>query len=649
MFRFSDKKRAVGFSAIPPLCTRGWYAGFLSEKRLKCLVVLMLGCLLLTGCQNQSTPVEETIPEPTTTAFYDPGSPMELRYSGAVRTYPLPMAHVLGIRALGNDLLVFSGPTRTSLTLLSGDQLTVKTTLQLDHFLAPEDPSLHITDGRLSFFDPHLRETVVLSWELEETNRIAAPQDMIGSPILSGDGKLLFYCTPQAIRAWDLTTGIRRMLKETSFPSQNLVGLHLKDSVLECTVTDSSGSLRTMLLNPSDGQLLYEREGQISLDSGERFCYAALPAGMTQLLLFGEDPASPQALTTAELNDGTCRFLTEHHSAVIIQPRAGGDTELNCYDLSTGLRTGSLTLGRQVPTGVEASADGWVYILVYDKSYGRQVLYRWDVSALPTGDREVYTTAYTPGSPDPEGLQECLAYAQSIGSRYGIEVLIQEDALRAAPWDYAFLQEDFVPFLRRELELLDRALSNFPQSVLDDTRSHFSALQICLVRQITGTPESGSLESVNGIQFFGDGDASLALAVGPRSDQVLYHELFHVMETHLLGRSTAFDQWDSLNPPGFSYDYSYLDGTPRNPALYTQGTERAFVDAYSISFPKEDRARIMEHAMIPGNEALFQSPILQAKLKTLCAGIRQAYNLKKSPEAFLWEQYLDAPLAHGVK
>ena len=59
-----------------------------------------------------------------------------------------------------------------------------------------------------------------------------------------------------------------------------------------------------------------------------------------------------------------------------------------------------------------------------------------------------------------------------------------------------------------------------------------------------------------------------------------------------------------------------------------------------MSYPKEDRARILEYAMTPGHSEYFRSPQMQAKLSQLCQGIREAYGLKKQKEAFLWEQYL---------
>jgi hypothetical protein len=59
---------------------------------------------------------------------------------------------------------------------------------------------------------------------------------------------------------------------------------------------------------------------------------------------------------------------------------------------------------------------------------------------------------------------------------------------------------------------------------------------------------------------------------------------------------------------------------------------------------KEDRARILENALLPGNRKLFQSEYMQRKLSAMCTGIREAYCLKKHPEALPWEQYLVTPL-----
>ena len=233
-----------------------------------------------------------------------------------------------------------------------------------------------------------------------------------------------------------------------------------------------------------------------------------------------------------------------------------------------------------------------------------------------------------------------------MSQRFGVEILVWKDAVAEQPWDYDLEPEYLVSVIQRELKLLEQRLSYYPGNILPDTASHFTGLRICLVRAITGTAESGSLDSATGLQFLIGTDAYVALAAGEYSDRALYHELFHVMETHILNESIAFDQWDALNPAGFSYDYDYRANAQRDAGVYLEGENRAFVDTYSMSFPKEDRARIMEYAMLSGNQELFRGQIMQEKLKTLCQGIREAYGLKKSSETFLWEQYLRKPLAY---
>lgn len=456
--------------------------------------------------------------------------------------------------------------------------------------------------------------------------------------MLSRDGSTLFYCTANAIRAWDLGSGLRRMLK--SVPSPGLAAL-LGDDMLHCTANG-----RSMVISVEDGRILWEGDPAASFRVAGDHYYASLPVGLNQLLLFGQTGAEPWALNTADFNDGVCQFLKERNA--VVTAVTGRETVLSCYDLDTGQRSSVLPLPRQAPPVADAGPDGRIWLLAHDEHYGWPVLYRWDPDSLPTGDTQLYTLPhFIARTPDLEGLARCRDYAAEIGSRYGIRVLIGEEAAAAQPWDYDFEPEHLVPFLEQELRLLDESLSHYPQSILDDTMSHFSSLTICLVRSITGTAESGSVETANGLQFFSGTDVYLALAVGPHSDHPLYHELFHVMETHLLGGSAAFDQWDNLNPPGFTYDYDYSGSAGRAFKTYLSGEQRAFIDSYSTSFPKEDRARVMEYAMTPGNEELFQHKILQAKLEVLCKAIRQAYGLKKSPESYLWEQYLNTPLTYS--
>lgn len=626
---------------------------------MKRLPVLLLVCLLLCGCASKASASTAAIAttEPLSTTgqaaepvgLYDAGSELEAKYQGAVRVYPLTLPDTYGMRAMGDGLLILSGSETTTLTLLTGKELSAAASVPLDFFLHSEDPSLQINRGELSYFDPLSRQTVVLDASLKAVSHIAAPEDLVGSPILSADRNTLYYCTSNAIRAWDLETGIRRCVKELTYQEQTVTGLCMEDTVLQCRVLDN-GRERTFLLSTETGLLLYEQEGSLTLCSNGSRYFVSFPNGMIQEMLFGEGEADPQVLTPADIT-ASGFFLDEQNAVVTVSTPSYGEIQLDYYVLETGNRRSVLSLESEyAPIAIVDTTGDDLYILIHSADYGCEVLYRWDISAgsaLLINDATDYTGAYyTAESPDRNGLAQCQAYASEISNKYGIEVLIWEDAVAVQPWDYDFELEYLVPVIQRELELLDKRLAQYPDGILTATASHFTSLNICLVRQLTGTAESGSLDTATGLQFLDGTDAYITLAAGPYSEQALYHELFHAMETHILNESIAFDQWESLNPSGFSYDYDYRANAQRDSGVYLTPENRAFVDTYSMSFPKEDRARIMEYAMLAGKKDLFQTETMQAKLLKLCEGIREAYGLKKSEETYLWEQYLNKSLAY---
>lgn len=530
---------------------------------------------------------------------------MELKTEGAVRAYDASGA--TGIRAMGDKLLLIS---EDRLTLLSGEMLTVDAEWDLGFPLEPE--ALRLGREELSYFDPRSRETLVLDGTLTELRRIPAPADMVGSPILSDDGRFLYYCTQSAIRAWDFDSGVRRPVKELSVPGLTLQDLHEGKGILQCAAGGS-----TLLLSAENGRLLWEGDGTLNLHFRDGLPYAQLRAGAGQRLIFGDKLLIPKGLAEGQ-------FLPQINGAVTVD-----GSDISYYNLETGRREEALNL--QGVVQIEATEDGFLYLLTPD------ALYRWEIGSLPTGDSAIYTA---PNRPDEARLALCKAYAEKIGAHYGITVLIGEEAAGDSPWDYSFEAEVLPPVLEEALTVLDEALSHYPEAILAGTREHFDSLTLSLVRTISGSKET-SVDTAAGVQYLRNREAHVALAIGPGLRRSVYHEFYHVMETHLLGTTTAFDRWDRLNPAGFAYGQ-----TGQNTDQLLTGERRAFIDRYSMKYPKEDRARILEYAMEPENEALFQSPILQTKLQTLCEAIREAYGLKKSPDNYLWEQYLVKPLAY---
>ena len=596
--------------------------------------------LLLCGCARPASPPPETVPATTAasvvTGLYDPGHPIEKAYPDEVRAYPLPLQNVRGIRTVGKNVLVFSGSDRTTLTIFTGDELCEAASLTLEFSLQPEDPSLRVHENGLSFFDPLSRQTVLLGHRLQEIRRITVPDGLSGKPILSSDGNTLYYCTQWSVVAWDLDSGIRRTVKELSHEAQELTGLHLEDQILECTVQDQGRTSRLYLSADQGTEQESLPEGAL-LRTGDSHYFVSRTSGHQTVMVFGDTETAPELL----LPDGVWQqqyYLPEDHAAVTVSATEA-DARLDYYELNTGILRASLELeALQAPKAVANSKDHAVYILAWDPAADCDILYRWDVlrQAPDPANTRVYTTAYRAGEdPDMEGLEACRETARTIGEKYGITVRVWEDAVAVQPWDYRFEPEILAPVLEKELQLLDQRLARYPEGVLRQTKEHFTGLTLCLVRQITGSGDERSLSSPTGIQFFEDREAYVVITTGKHSEQALYHELYHVMETHLLTESTALDRWEGLNPADFVYGSEQPEAD-----IYLQGQTRAFPDRYSMTSLKEDRARVLENAMLSGKEELFRSEYMQRKLQALCTGLREAYRLKKYPEALPWEQYL---------
>lgn len=608
---------------------------------MKRLIPLLLICTLLCGCMANAHAQQLPTTQPPTTAAVQPTETIpetSAPTAGSDTFVTLPVADAYGILSLGENLVVLSGTEGTVMTLIQGEDLSVAASRGLEFFLDFSDPSLRICDGALTYFDPINRQTVILDEKLSAVGHIAAPEDLVGSPILSSDRNTLYYCTAQGIRAWNLETGIRRMLKEMAYPQQMLSGLHRNDQVIQCTVQNETETI-TLFVSAEDGELLVQQEGTVTMKTLDDRYYANFSISAVDAHVFGTSDTDTQMFLPQELSDAVT-FLPACQGAAVTSLVDGATARVQYYDLTSGHLTDTLEIPSAfAPAGVVSNGRD-LFVLIYAPDTGYYTLHRWQPSLSPVSETK-YTGTYTK-APNAAALSSCQSKADQIGAKYGIRILVGDTASQVQPWDYDITPEFLSPVISRELELLDARLSDYPGDLLKVTASHFQSLNLCLVREISGTAESGSLETANGLQFLEDGNAYVAIAVGKYSQQALYHELYHVMETHILTESTALDTWESLNPEEFAYSYSLELDSKANSSVYLLPDRRAFVDSYSMSFPKEDRARIFENAMLPGQEDLFQTDTMQAKLRAICQGIRDAYDLPQEP--CLWEQYLNQPM-----
>lgn len=616
---------------------------------MKRLIGLVLFVALLCGCtaepQNETTAPTETIAVPTDptepVGMYVSESELEQSTGGAVRRYLLTIPDSYGMLTVGHDVLVFSGVDATTLTRLSGDTLYSTAAAQLGCMIDPEDASFQVGQNGITYYDPNTREVIFLDNDLKEVNRLAVPEDMVGRPALSSNRLKLYYCTADAVRVFDLETGLDKLLKTISYTEQSVEGILMNDTVLRCSLVDSDGSEYSVFMSTGNGELLGQLQNDMHLLTGGGMYYGKSPEGTMNVLYFGKSGEETRMLTPAD-PFAESWFIPERNGAIAVS--AGADSKtVQYYDLNSGLCIAVVQIPLETTVwSVTADQTGGYLYLLGSESGEQAALYRWDPTATPSGDNTVYTTSrYTLENPDTEGLTTCAGYASIIGDQHDVQILVGFDAVENQPWDYELEAEYQVPVIQAQLQKLEKLLTVFPEGFFEAIPGKE---RICLVRSITGSVESGSLDSAAGIQYWDGEIPYVILAAGESLEYSFFHEVFHIIDSKVLSDSRAYYYWHNLNPAKFDYYEDYTSYLTEDNSRYLQDEDRAFIDAYSMSYAKEDRARIMEYACTSGNEHYFQSEIMQEKLETLCKGIREAFDLRQYPNELLWEQYLEEPI-----
>ena len=622
---------------------------------MKSLLILLL-MLVLTGCgadteATQIPTTEALVAATEPSGSYAPGSTLEMFTGGAVREYPQQIPDIYAIAAAGEDVLVFSGWNGCTVTRLTGENLFRVAEITLDEFLMPGETGLLITEDRMVYFDSASRELVWLDENFREFSRLALPEDMTGKPVITRDRLKVYYCTAEGLRMLDVESGISRLVKQMAYPEQILVGLLLEDTVVKLHIVEEEYRERDLFLDAATGQLLEEVEGVASIYSCGGLYYGYRMETEDMAIIVGRAGETTRELLPLDPNGATS--LMPQTGGAVGYGNRDGRWQLDYYDLETGSRQAQVYLPESVTPWqyVESGSGKYLYFLS-NADAESQIIGRWNLEMSATGDENTYTdTWYTRENPNIQGLDQCAAKAAALSEQYGLEIHVYEDACAVQPSDYRMDACWQVPLMEQQLEQLEAMLASLPENFLPLTMEKLEGkLHISLVASIRGSQESGSLDSAEGLQFWVDNDAYVAFIPGERFEATFYHELYHVMESRILSCSSALYRWDELNPKGFEYDYDYIENQNRDGSQYTDdNTTRAFIDNYSMSFPKEDRARIFEYACQEGNEEYFLSATMQKKLRTICQGIREAYGLKKSEEVLPWEQYLESPLAYVKK
>ncbi|MBR2046526.1 MAG: hypothetical protein IJ958_10420 [Agathobacter sp.] len=297
-----------------------------------------------------------------------------------------------------------------------------------------------------------------------------------------------------------------------------------------------------------------------------------------------------------------------------------------------------------------SEADGGYFFTGINQS-GKDVLLFWDLSTPISGVDLSLTAAYEETADEDSTLStEVLDRVEEIANTYEIDVFVGDQTDTSAS-EYNMAQEMNEDYIMAGLDALESACSKYPDGFM---KQLLYSNQKSLEFHLTGAfslkeyPEGdvNGFTSYIGLACEGEGknviyvDITMAGSI----EQTLHHEIMHIINNKLVFdamiREDALyseDGWNALNPK----DFTYVEDKYHLPeSIYSDGYDSYFIDIYSRTYANEDRARIMEYAMVDADWAFSDADGRREKLSYLCDCIRDAFDTEGWPEKTHWEKTL---------
>lgn len=591
------------------------------------LVLLLAGCGPKTEVFPQATEPTEEATEPV--SIYIANSSVEQQTSGAVKVYVPEDGEYIGMATMDGKVVLVSD--LSELTLIDAETGALGSSVKVGETISCEETDFTASSEGISYYRDDGRELVFLNTQLQQKAKVEIPEGISGHPSVSHANQEIYYTKDKEVRALHMQTGISRMVKSQVCQSIELVDSYLDGAMLACRVVDENSNMRMIYIDSTTGQTLDEVNQLTDIQTLGTSYFVSRREGIVQQKIFGTLDGEAQVctadvpLTAAFPMNGGYRWYMDQ-----------GALHLDFYDFATGAHSAHTRMvGMSEPIAVAADNK---YIWILAKEGKTPMLYRWDVSLSPTEDTQNYVEPlYVRSRPDTKGLQQCAQRTAEMYEKYGVHFHVGKDAV-AASGGYELTDEYLVPALNQMLDRIEALLTKFPEGFLKESLAK-GELHISLVRSIAGKQEV--------VQFYENGDAYVVLQVSDSIEENFLHGVAYVIDSHVLGNSRDYDDWKKWNPDDFDYDYNYYVYNSHMDSEYLADENRYFADAYAMTFPHEDRCRLFVHAMMDENADIFTTDAMQAKLKRVCQGIREAYGYERDGNTYHWEQYLNISLANS--
>lgn len=246
----------------------------------------------------------------------------------------------------------------------------------------------------------------------------------------------------------------------------------------------------------------------------------------------------------------------------------------------------------------------------------------------------------------PKTLKEqLLERAAALSERFNVDIRIPEQSqLNYTDYD-AYPLED-LSFIRSSLDALEEVMRQYPEGFFTQLAyGGMEPLRIELVGNIT--VKAGMEDTIGPADAFAQNKGSYHLIVANGhfvNTTKLFHEISHVIDRRLIWdmsnrQEALFSEatWLSLQPEGFYYAKSYVSMPEQLLRFLDSGY---FQSWYSLTYPTEDRATMMEMAMAGNSSDFAPGSGRRAKLQYYADCIRDAFDTTGWPEVTAWEQVL---------
>ena len=269
----------------------------------------------------------------------------------------------------------------------------------------------------------------------------------------------------------------------------------------------------------------------------------------------------------------------------------------------------------------------------------------WDVSSVTEGAHLQMSPPEQIQLPQLIPEQQLYEKAGELSARFGVDIRIAEQCgLDYSHYDTYALTDPI--FIRSALDILEETLSLYPEGFF--RQLHYGAIEsirIDLVGGLTAKEEIDTHpDSAGGFAQHMGNCYIIVLDGFLLRPQTLFHEFSHIIEARLewdaLLREDALysgEAWLALQPEGFRYAMTYTEVPGELLAFMESG---CFITEYSLTFPTEDRASLMESAMSQFTWDFEPGSGTRRKLQYYADCIRDCFDTEGWQARTLWEQVL---------